>query len=295
MSAFHLWTPPRSASDFWVGLTPGRMLPSVRPLMRRCDAAGPYGSSRTGSTSPVACFGSTVECPGSSGPVSPTVAPYPPSTTLRPRQPRARRITRRPELGKPRPWPAAPRRCAPSCWPAPRSPACAACGPASAPATSLPARRACCLQHDRAALPMISRRRSVRSPIRDDRAELLLAAGRSLQRRQPNPGGEVAALAEGLRRGASASMRGRGDRTDAGDGHQPPRLSSSRARWRSRVSRGGSARRAPEARDHHHEHVARGSAAGPSGILDLRDQRARHGTAPWARSSHTRRDDRGWR
>jgi hypothetical protein len=29
----------------------GRMLPSVRPLMRRRTAAGLYGSSRTGSTS----------------------------------------------------------------------------------------------------------------------------------------------------------------------------------------------------------------------------------------------------
>ena len=45
-----------------------------------------------------------------------------------------------PELDKPHPAPAAPRRSGPSCWPAPPAPASAACGRACAPATSQPGR-----------------------------------------------------------------------------------------------------------------------------------------------------------
>jgi len=60
------------------------MLPSVRPVVRRRGGAGLYGSSRTGSKSPTACSKGTVESAGFPGPVSPTVAPYPPSSVLRP-------------------------------------------------------------------------------------------------------------------------------------------------------------------------------------------------------------------
>src|SRR5215203_1916568 len=41
-----------------------------------------------------------------------------------------------PELDKRHPWPAVPRRCGPSCWPAPPAPASVACGRACAPAMS---------------------------------------------------------------------------------------------------------------------------------------------------------------
>src|SRR3954465_15074209 len=56
-----------------------------------------------------------------------------------------------------------------------------------------------------------------------DRAELLLAAGRFLQGRQPEPGGEVAPGPEALRRGHEGRDRGGRDRTDAWDRHQPAR------------------------------------------------------------------------
>jgi len=52
-SGFHLWTPP-GTQVVSVGLARCRMLPSVRPLMQRV-AAGPYGSSRTGTKTPTAC------------------------------------------------------------------------------------------------------------------------------------------------------------------------------------------------------------------------------------------------
>src|SRR3954451_6535698 len=65
-----------------------------------------------------------------------------PSTSSRRRQPHARRplTRRRPELDNFRPWRSTPTRSAPSCWPAPPSPASAACGPACAPARSPRAR-----------------------------------------------------------------------------------------------------------------------------------------------------------
>ena len=56
-----------------------------------------------------------------------------------------------------------------------------------------------------------------------DGPELLLAAGRLLQRRQPEPGGEVPPGAEALRRRHQRGDRGRRDRADARDRHQPPR------------------------------------------------------------------------
>src|SRR4051812_12857615 len=56
-----------------------------------------------------------------------------------------------------------------------------------------------------------------------DCAEPLLAAGRFLQGRQPEPGGEVAPGPEALRRGHEGRDRGGRDRTDAWDRHQPAR------------------------------------------------------------------------
>src|SRR5215204_6335154 len=67
-----------------------------------------------------------------------------------------------PELDTPHPWPAAPRRSGPSCWPAPPAPAGGACGRACAPATSQP--EPPCARASGLA-PMISKRRSARSPI----------------------------------------------------------------------------------------------------------------------------------
>jgi hypothetical protein len=65
-----------------------------------------------------------------------------PLTFSRHRQPHARRplTRRRPELDNFRPWRSTPTRSAPSCWPAPPSPASAACGRAYAPARSPRAR-----------------------------------------------------------------------------------------------------------------------------------------------------------
>src|SRR4051794_15902100 len=56
-----------------------------------------------------------------------------------------------------------------------------------------------------------------------DGPEPLLAAGRLLQRRQPQPGREVPPSAEALRRRHQGGDRGRGDRADAGDRHEPAR------------------------------------------------------------------------
>ncbi len=50
VSAIHLWTPLKVQAVF-ERVVRSRMLPSVRPLLQRW-AAGPYGSSRTGATSP---------------------------------------------------------------------------------------------------------------------------------------------------------------------------------------------------------------------------------------------------
>src|SRR4051812_19124498 len=56
-----------------------------------------------------------------------------------------------------------------------------------------------------------------------DGSELVLAACRPLQRRQPKPGGEVPPGAEALRRRHQGGDRSRCDRPDAGDRHEPPR------------------------------------------------------------------------
>ena len=74
----------------------------------------------------------TMSTSGSSSPVSPTVAPYPPSTDYTCDDLRPARLTPwlRPELCSFPALQVAPRRSAPSCWRARRLPACAVCEPA---------------------------------------------------------------------------------------------------------------------------------------------------------------------
>ena len=63
---------------FGIVIARSRMLPFVRPLMRQRTAAGLYGISWA-SPNHHQRARSTVKSPGSSDPVSPTVAPYSPS------------------------------------------------------------------------------------------------------------------------------------------------------------------------------------------------------------------------
>jgi hypothetical protein len=133
---------PLDASGFW-RVARCRMLPSVRPLMQPL-AAGPYGSSRTGTTSPKRARWHVVfawffrprlaDCcaiPSFDRPRVPTASGADLGFTPQPP----------PELGNSRPSPEGPRRCGPSCWPPPPSPACAAYAPASVPATIPSVRR----------------------------------------------------------------------------------------------------------------------------------------------------------
>src|ERR1700758_2649863 len=80
----------------------------------------------------------TMSTPGSSSLVSPTFAPYPPSTDYIFDDLRSAKITPwlRPELGNSRALQEAPRQSAPSYWPARPSPACAVCEPTSVRATT---------------------------------------------------------------------------------------------------------------------------------------------------------------
>jgi hypothetical protein len=78
--------PFRARENIRNAVTRSRMLPSVRPLARPWTA-GLHGSSRTGSTSTPRTRG-TVLHTGSPDPVSPTVAPCPPSARPTPRWPR---------------------------------------------------------------------------------------------------------------------------------------------------------------------------------------------------------------
>src|SRR6478752_5275079 len=55
------------------------------------------------------------------------------------------------------------------------------------------------------------------------RPELVLAACRSLKRRETEPSGEVTALGKGLGRRCQSGDRGGRDRADARNGHQPAR------------------------------------------------------------------------
>src|SRR4051812_31791430 len=79
--------PFRARGNFRTVVARGRMLPSVRPLVRQRTAAGLYGSSRTGSRSQPRTRG-TVLHTGFPDPVSPTVAPYRPSARPTPSRPR---------------------------------------------------------------------------------------------------------------------------------------------------------------------------------------------------------------
>ena len=78
--------PPLGKGKLQDFVTRGRMLPSVRPLVRRHAVAGLHGSSRTGSTSTPRAQGTLVQ-PGCPDPVSPTVAPCPPSVRPTPSRP----------------------------------------------------------------------------------------------------------------------------------------------------------------------------------------------------------------
>src|SRR3954464_10263488 len=78
--------PFRARENIRNAVTRSRMLPSVRPLARPW-AAGLHGSSRSGSRSRWRTR-STVLQPGCPDPVSPTVAPCPPSARPTPRWPR---------------------------------------------------------------------------------------------------------------------------------------------------------------------------------------------------------------
>jgi hypothetical protein len=92
--------------------------------------------------------------------------------------------------------------------------------PASHDPAGAPSRAACCTT---AHAPMISKRRSVRSPIFGSSPEFLFAAGGSLQWCQPEPRRNIAPLLETLsRRGQSGQRRCR-HRSDPGDGRQPSR------------------------------------------------------------------------
>src|SRR5215212_4364142 len=79
--------PFRARGNFRTVVARGRMLPSVRPLVRQRTAAGLYGSSRTGSRSQPRTRG-TVLHTGYPDPVSPTVAPCRPSARPTPSRPR---------------------------------------------------------------------------------------------------------------------------------------------------------------------------------------------------------------
>src|SRR5215831_851949 len=85
----------------------------------------------------------TMSTTGSSGLVSPTVAPYPPSTDYISDDLRSAKIMPwlRPELGNSRALQVAPRQSAPFCWRARPSPACAVCEPTSVQATNPLVRR----------------------------------------------------------------------------------------------------------------------------------------------------------
>src|SRR3954467_14323971 len=89
LSAPSVDAPFRARGTFRTVVARGRMLPSVRPLVRQRTAAGLYGSSRTGSKSQPRTRGTVVHT-GYPDPVSPTVAPCRPSA--RPTPSRRRRV-----------------------------------------------------------------------------------------------------------------------------------------------------------------------------------------------------------
>ena len=79
--------------------------------------------------------------------------------------------------------------------------------------------------------PMISRRRSVRSPIFEVAPSFCLPPVECCKRREPDPGGKVPTAPEGLGRWGQRRQGHRGHRPDPGNGHQPTRVSFSLARW----------------------------------------------------------------
>jgi hypothetical protein len=102
----HVWTAPPVQGESSAGLTRDRVLPCVRPMMRRdIFAAGPYGSSRIRSTS-LKRARSARRAPGSPDPASPTLRHTCPSTSSPGRQRHHRRplMQQRLELGRFRPW-----------------------------------------------------------------------------------------------------------------------------------------------------------------------------------------------
>ena len=119
----HVWTPPRVQEESLVtGAARGRVLPCVRPLLRR----GHMPRARMGVRGSGPHHWSALEAL----PVR-LVLPTPPHRrcaipVLRPPHtfdsltPALLLTQRRPELDRSRPWRSAPRRRGPSCWPAPR-------------------------------------------------------------------------------------------------------------------------------------------------------------------------------
>ncbi len=72
--------PSRCKRIFEEDLARSRMLPSVRPLMRSVDSCWPVWEFADRSPNHKCVLEGTVDSPGFPGPVSPTVAPYPPSS-----------------------------------------------------------------------------------------------------------------------------------------------------------------------------------------------------------------------
>jgi hypothetical protein len=139
MDTFPSVDAPWNASGFWCVGT--MLVAAICPASAAAFGCGPVWEFADRNQVTQSVLAGTVESTGSSGPVSPTVVPYPPSTDLA--SPTASDADPGstpwppPELGRFRPSPEGPRRCAPSCWPAPPSPACGAFAPASVPATIL--------------------------------------------------------------------------------------------------------------------------------------------------------------
>jgi len=85
---------PKRRKQFFGGNARSRMLPSVRPLMQHRRLRARMGVRGPEPHHPRRAHG-TVESPGSSGPVSPTVVPYSPSTDYAFRRPLVRLGLRR--------------------------------------------------------------------------------------------------------------------------------------------------------------------------------------------------------
>jgi hypothetical protein len=137
---------------------------NVRPLMQRWSC-GPVWEFTDRNQIINACSAGTMATPGSSGPVSPIVAPNSPSTDYISDDLRSTSLALwlGPELCSPPALRVAPRRSAPSHWQARPLPACAVCESASGAKNPWPDAFARPLHA--ALLPMMRRRLRVRSPI----------------------------------------------------------------------------------------------------------------------------------